>query len=172
MAGHLEGAEPLSEPRLEFCKLDPKLNFNQNSNIFIEENASENVACEMLSISSRPQCVKGYIFWFFPVIMLLINQLSCMKIHGDFIWKDNCLIFKEKKIFKILAKVKPHHHSIDKIYFHYYTLYYLLKAMGINVFNQLLLDILCFSSTKLFQKFPQYHIIRNPMRKIPVASCS
>ena len=110
----------------------------------------------MLSISSRPQCVKGYIFWFFPVIMLLINQLSCMKIHGDFIWKDNCLIFKEKKIFKILAKVKPHHHSIDKIYFHYYTLYYILKAMGINVFNQLLLDILCFSSTKLFQKFPQY----------------
>ena len=33
-------------------------NFNQNSNIFIEENAFENVVCEMLFISSRPQCVK------------------------------------------------------------------------------------------------------------------
>ena len=32
-------------------------NFNWNSNIFIEENTFENVACEMLSISSRPQCV-------------------------------------------------------------------------------------------------------------------
>ena len=33
-------------------------NFNRNSNIFIEENTFENVVCEMLFISSRPQCVK------------------------------------------------------------------------------------------------------------------
>ena len=33
-------------------------NFNRNSNIFIEENTFENVLCEMLFISSRPQCVK------------------------------------------------------------------------------------------------------------------
>ena len=32
-------------------------NFNRNSNIFIEENTFENVVCEMLFISSRPQCV-------------------------------------------------------------------------------------------------------------------
>ena len=32
--------------------------FNRNSNIFIEENTFENVVCEMLFISSRPQCVK------------------------------------------------------------------------------------------------------------------
>ena len=32
--------------------------FNQNTAIFIEENAFENVVCEMMSISSRPQCVK------------------------------------------------------------------------------------------------------------------
>ena len=31
--------------------------FNQNSNNFIEENTFGNVVCEMLSISSRPQCV-------------------------------------------------------------------------------------------------------------------
>ena len=33
-------------------------NFNRNSNIFIQENALENVVCEMASILSRPQCVK------------------------------------------------------------------------------------------------------------------
>ena len=32
-------------------------NFNRNSNIFIVENAFENVVCEMLFISSQPQCV-------------------------------------------------------------------------------------------------------------------
>ena len=31
-------------------------NFNRNSNIFIEENTFENVVCETLFISSRPQC--------------------------------------------------------------------------------------------------------------------
>ena len=33
-------------------------NCNRNSNVFIQENALENVVCEMASISSRPQCVK------------------------------------------------------------------------------------------------------------------
>ena len=32
-------------------------NCNRNSNIFIQENAFENVVCEMASILSRPQCV-------------------------------------------------------------------------------------------------------------------
>ena len=35
-------------------------NFNRNSNIFIQENAFENVVCEMASILSRPQCVDTY----------------------------------------------------------------------------------------------------------------
>ena len=35
-------------------------NFNRNSNIFIQENALQNVVCEMASILSRPQCVKGF----------------------------------------------------------------------------------------------------------------
>ena len=34
--------------------------FNRNSNIFIEENTFENVVCEMLFISSRPQCVNPW----------------------------------------------------------------------------------------------------------------
>ena len=33
-------------------------NFNRNANIFIQENALQNVVCEMTSILSRPQCVK------------------------------------------------------------------------------------------------------------------
>ena len=33
-------------------------NFNRNSNIFIQENAFQNVVWEMASILSRPQCVK------------------------------------------------------------------------------------------------------------------
>ena len=59
MACHLDGSKPLSEPMLEYWWLDPReQNFNQNPNIFIEENTFENVVCEM-SISSRPQCVKN-----------------------------------------------------------------------------------------------------------------
>ena len=33
------------------------MKFIRNSNIFIQENALENVVCEMASILSRPQCV-------------------------------------------------------------------------------------------------------------------
>ena len=33
--------------------------FNRNSNIFIQENVLQNVVCEMVSILSRPQCVKN-----------------------------------------------------------------------------------------------------------------
>ena len=32
-------------------------NSNRNSNIFIGENTFENVVCEMLFMSSKPQCV-------------------------------------------------------------------------------------------------------------------
>ena len=40
-------------------------NFNRNSNIFIEENTFENVVCEMLPISSRPQWkpTRHYFAW-------------------------------------------------------------------------------------------------------------
>ena len=33
-------------------------NFNQNFNIFIQENAFQSIVCEMVSILPRPQCVK------------------------------------------------------------------------------------------------------------------
>ena len=57
-------------------------NFNRNSNIFIEENAFENVVCEMLSISSRPQCVNG------RRSVLSIDLLpSC--VNPDEMWKNH-----------------------------------------------------------------------------------
>ena len=39
MACRLDGAKPLSEPMLEYSKLDPLENFNQIFYIFIQENA-------------------------------------------------------------------------------------------------------------------------------------
>ena len=60
MACSLDGAKPLSEPMLEYVDwtLRNKLpcTFNRNSNIFIQENALEDVVCEMAFILSRPQC--------------------------------------------------------------------------------------------------------------------
>ena len=61
MACRLDDAKPISEPMLESCWWDPweqnQRNFNSNWNIFIQENAFENIICEMASILSRPQCV-------------------------------------------------------------------------------------------------------------------
>ena len=56
-------------------------NHKQNSSIFIQENAFENVVCEMASISSRPQWVKGsygsipYAYSLKYLNLELINQI-------------------------------------------------------------------------------------------------
>ena len=42
--------------------------FNQNWIIFIQENAIENVVCEMASILSRPHCVKYAINHNLPLV--------------------------------------------------------------------------------------------------------
>ena len=61
MARRLIGAKPLSEPMLDYFQLDLanmfQWQFNQNTTIFIEEIARENVLCEMASILSPLQCV-------------------------------------------------------------------------------------------------------------------
>ena len=55
----------------------PQWNYKRNSNIFNKENTFENVVCEMLLISSRPQCVKKMIYFFllnkkgYPVIVTI-----------------------------------------------------------------------------------------------------
>ena len=56
----LFGSKPLAEPMLAYCQLDPQtsVKFWSKSNIFTQQNAFENVVCEMMRvILSRPQCV-------------------------------------------------------------------------------------------------------------------
>ena len=57
MACHLFGAKPLPDPILTYCQLDLRnklqWNFNQNTNLFIHENASETIVYEMAAILSR-----------------------------------------------------------------------------------------------------------------------
>ena len=50
MVFRLFGAKPLSEPQMTSNNIE-------NSDIFIQENAFENVVCETTAILSRPQCV-------------------------------------------------------------------------------------------------------------------
>ena len=63
MACHLF-VTPLPETMLTSCQLGPQelrplsKYFKQNADIFHQENAFENVVCEMLTISFRPQCIK------------------------------------------------------------------------------------------------------------------
>ena len=56
----------------------PLGNFNRNSNIFIEENTFENVVCEMLPISSRPQCVNWY----------HLPPCACILVGGIYGWSS------------------------------------------------------------------------------------
>ena len=70
MAWRLVSTKPLSEPMLEYnWTLRNKIqwNFNRNSNIFMQENVSENVFCKMVAILSQPQCVKN---WTTPQVWL------------------------------------------------------------------------------------------------------
>ena len=63
MACRLDGAKPLSETMLDYCYLNPyeqtSVKFQSEFKHFIHENALENVVCEIASILSRPQCIKG-----------------------------------------------------------------------------------------------------------------
>ena len=57
MACRLFGAKPLSKPMLDYCQLDPQeqtsMTFWSKYKLFIHENASENIVCEMAAILSR-----------------------------------------------------------------------------------------------------------------------
>ena len=56
MACRLFGPEPLSKPMLGYSQIDPyewmSVNITQNIKLFIPENASENIVCEMAAILS------------------------------------------------------------------------------------------------------------------------
>ena len=58
MACRLFDVKPLSEPTLFYCQLGPwEQNLNRWWYIFIQENLTENVVCEMLAILSRGKWV-------------------------------------------------------------------------------------------------------------------
>ena len=61
MAGCLVCIKLSSKPMLVYCQLDPReqtsVKFNRNSNIFIPENAIENVLLKMETILCLPQFV-------------------------------------------------------------------------------------------------------------------
>ena len=63
MACRLCGTKPSSKPIVN-CTLTDKLhwNFNQNQNLFIHKNASENILCEMAAILSTGRWVNICIF--------------------------------------------------------------------------------------------------------------
>ena len=62
-------------------------NFNRSSNIFIQENALDDVVCETVSTLSRPQCVKT-----------ISNSLNIDFIHGDIHEKN---IFSGRLILRV-----------------------------------------------------------------------
>ena len=66
VACRLFGAKPLSKPMLVIVNwtLTNKLqwNFNQNTKLFIHENASQNIVCEMTANLSRGRWVKPLIY--------------------------------------------------------------------------------------------------------------
>ena len=61
MACHLLGAKSLPKPMLTCCRLALRCklqwNWNQNTKLFIHENAFQNVVCEIASILSRRRWV-------------------------------------------------------------------------------------------------------------------
>ena len=83
MACRLIGAKPLSEPIVNLTiRTKFQWNFNQNYNIFIQENAFESVIWKTAAILSRPQCVDslaGRRFeWNFISVFFKLN----LAIHG------------------------------------------------------------------------------------------
>ena len=88
MAYKLYRTKPLPKPVLTYCQLDSKnklqWNFNQNTNIFIQENIFE-IICEMSPIVLRPQCIKlllvpgrlGYLtHWSLGEMDVILNAIS------------------------------------------------------------------------------------------------
>ena len=89
MACRLAGVKPLSEPILEYSQLNFKnkhqWNLNQNSCIFIPENAFENVVWKMAAIVSRPQCVIQAIKHKHGESMLTLEVTCCFSVFG---WRE------------------------------------------------------------------------------------
>ena len=97
MAWRFLGAKPLSDPMLTYCELDPleyiSVKFNHNLNIFIQENAFENVVRKLAAILPRHQYVKmvlvlGHIFsWKRGVTYTSDNLLIFLQMYSTLHWE-------------------------------------------------------------------------------------
>ena len=82
MACRLLGAKPLPQPTMTFCQLNPEdptpMKSESKCKIFIHENESENVVCEMTAIVSRSHCV-NILFYLCPSNSLRLPSMvvSC-----------------------------------------------------------------------------------------------
>ena len=56
MACRLSGVKPLPDPILNHCQLDTQA----KKQLFIQENAFDNLVWDMMAILSWPQCVNDY----------------------------------------------------------------------------------------------------------------
>ena len=81
MACRLFGAKPLLEPMLDYCQLVLS-NLNRNSYIFVQENAIENVVCEMAAILSRGRWVKSLFRLTSKETARLLVTCPDSKVHG------------------------------------------------------------------------------------------
>ena len=93
MACCLFGAKPLPEPMLTYWELNQiQWNLNQNTKLFIHENAFENVIWKMVAISSRPQWAKHililrstsffHIPWTWLWLFLINGGMHCVLLHS------------------------------------------------------------------------------------------
>ena len=94
-------------------------NFNRNSNIFIEENTLENVVCEMLFISSRPQCFKPYMpqSGFHGLVLLFQVAQPC----GGSIFQNIIPSTVMEQTWYIYIGLSYYHHQIGSM--NYYPLF-------------------------------------------------
>ena len=91
-------------------------NLNQNSYIFIQENAFENVVWKMVAISSRPQCLNGKWCSVYFTFYLYLQQhrpgpiLLAISSHNSNAKEDNfsVILFLVIKLLQILHMTWQH----------------------------------------------------------------
>ena len=94
--------------------------FNRNWNIFIQENAFENIVCEMVSILSRPQCVNSHqqqVAWddFVCTVWLWSpNQVAILHLPWQLSCRGMCKRKKSNTSFRHISGRCPQAHNYSR----------------------------------------------------------
>ena len=98
-------------------------NNHRNTTIFTEENASENVVCEMASILSRPQCLKRTTISLSSYVLELPRHPACfmswlvivwrLLYEPDergckFVWNHTCQLLKSRIYRNLSVQLQTH----------------------------------------------------------------